>query len=245
MGGLLQVAARNVRQGAKSLKFFESGTVFTTVKGGKTLEKQHLALLLSGPLKDPTWAESAPANASLADLRGALDLITPEPVTLVPLDGNDELIIRAEVKIGKQRVGLCGQLWPAKARALDIESPVFVAEVDLGKIQKAGVTGPVRFDELPRFPAVTRDIAMEVDRGFANGDLVAFFEKLDAPLLVEFQMFDLFLDDSGEKLAADRKSIAYSLTYRSPDRTLETAEVDEAHAKILEQLKKDLPVTIR
>ncbi|MEM9481438.1 MAG: phenylalanine--tRNA ligase subunit beta [Verrucomicrobiota bacterium] len=243
--GLLQVAERNVRQGAKSLKFFESGTVFITAKGGKTLEKQHLALLTSGPTSDPNWAEGAPDISTLSHLRGVLDTIAPEPVTLVPLEKNDELIVRAEVKIGKQKIGLCGQLWPAKARSLDIDSPVLVAEIDLAKLEKLSTAESVLYDELPRFPAITRDIAMEVDRGFANGDLVSFFEKHDQPLLVDFKMFDLFRDDTGEKLAADRKSIAYSLTYRSPERTLETAEVDEAHGKLLEQLQKTLPITLR
>ncbi|MEM0897066.1 MAG: phenylalanine--tRNA ligase subunit beta [Verrucomicrobiota bacterium] len=243
--GLLQVAERNVRQGAKSLKFVESGTIFIKTKGGKTLEKQHLALLMSGPASDPNWTNGAPGDASLSHLRGVLDTISPHPVSLIPLETNDELIVRAELKIGKQKIGLCGQLWPAKARSLDIDSPVLVAEIDLAKLEKLSTSDAVLYDELPRFPAITRDIAMEVDRSFANGDLVSFFEKHNQPLLVDFRMFDLFRDDTGEKLAADRKSIAYSLTYRSPERTLETAEVDDAHGKLLEALQKSLPITLR
>jgi len=62
---------------------------------------------------------------------------------------------------------------------------------------------------------------------------------------VKSDLFDVFADATGVKLAKDRKSVAWTLTYRSADKTLETAEVDAAHARILAALEKALPVTIR
>ena len=69
-----------------------------------------------------------------------------------------------------------------------------------------------------------------------NSDVAAFFAKQNDVLLVGFELFDLFADASGEKLPADRKSLAYTLTYRSNDRTLKSEEVDAAHAKIVDAL---------
>lgn len=107
-----------------------------------------------------------------------------------------------------------------------------VAELNVKKLAGA-LTGEVRFAELPRFPAVTRDVAMLTPAALSHGAIENFFRNLDQPLLVDVTLFDRFLDPSGEKLAADRKSMAYSLTYRAPDRTLESAEVDAMHAKVL------------
>ena len=65
------------------------------------------------------------------------------------------------------------------------------------------------------------------------------------PLLESVRLFDVFTDATGEKLPTDRKSLAYALTYRSPDRTLESAEVDAAHQRIVQQLLKKLPLQVR
>ena len=71
------------------------------------------------------------------------------------------------------------------------------------------------------------------------------FAKLNDILLVHFELFDVFSDPSGEKLPADRKSLAYTLTYRSADRTLTSEEIDKAHAKVLAALPKLGDVRIR
>ena len=94
---------------------------------------------------------------------------------------------------------------------------------------------------------MTRDIAMELPREIPNIDLQKFFTKAqrNEKLLVGFSLFDVFVDDAGVKLSTDKKSIAYSLTYRDKLRTLESAEVDAAHGKILEDLQKELPIKLR
>ena len=65
------------------------------------------------------------------------------------------------------------------------------------------------------------------------------------PLLVSANLFDVFSDESGKKLSADKKSLAYSLTYRDKEATLTAGKVDEAHARILDALVAELPVQIR
>ena len=69
--------------------------------------------------------------------------------------------------------------------------------------------------------------------------------KVKEPLLVGFECFDLFRDPSGEKLPADRKSIAYRLHYRAADRTLKTEEIDAAHKGVVSSLTAALPVSQR
>jgi len=75
--------------------------------------------------------------------------------------------------------------------------------------------------------------------------VATFFAGQKEPLLIKAEVFDVFTDATGTKLAKDRKSIAWSLTYRASDRTLETNEVELAHGRILAAIPKALPATIR
>ena len=65
------------------------------------------------------------------------------------------------------------------------------------------------------------------------------------PLLSDVELFDVFTDPRGEKIPADKKSMAYSLTYRAPDRTLTADEVNAAHARLKERVKGELGVVLR
>ncbi len=100
-------------------------------------------------------------------------------------------------------------------------------------------------EDLPQFPGSSRDAAMEAPATMPNADIEKAVKKLSEPLLVSATCFDVFSDPTGEKLPADRKSIAYSFLYRAADRTLKSEEVDAAHAKLLAHLTKTLPVSFR
>ncbi len=92
---------------------------------------------------------------------------------------------------------------------------------------------------------MTRDVAMEVPADLPHAKVAAFFASQKEPLLITSEVFDVFADPTGQKIAKDRKSIAWTLTYRSPEKTLETAEVDAAHQRILAALEKTLPAMVR
>ena len=103
----------------------------------------------------------------------------------------------------------------------------------------------MKFTGLQRFPSITRDVALEVPADLPNAKLTAFFGSVKEPLFAGAELFDVFADASGEKLATDKKSVAWSLTYKAPDRTLESKEVDEAHGRILQALTGTLPAIQR
>ena len=245
--GLLAVAAHNVRQGAAAVRFFEAGTVFAqsqNPKAGST-EAQALTVLLSGPHVPPSWLKKAPYASDLYDLRGVIEsLLGRAEVRLKKID-HPLLVLAAEISIGGKVVGLGGQLRPARARELDAPDPLYVAEFNLGMLETL-LGKDVRYAEIARFPSSTRDVAFEVARDFAHGQIEDFFAKqIKEPLLAGVVLFDVFTDDTGARLAADRKSLAYSLTYRDAGRTLEAKEVDAAHAGIIKALTTKLPLTVR
>ncbi|MCX7915124.1 MAG: phenylalanine--tRNA ligase subunit beta, partial [Verrucomicrobiae bacterium] len=98
------------------------------------------------------------------------------------------------------------------------------------------------YRELPRFPAVVRDVAWVVDESVTHGTLMAAMERHRTNLLERIELFDIF---RGGTLPTGKKSVAYSLTYRAADRTLTDREVNEAHERLVRAVQRELGCEIR
>lgn len=96
--------------------------------------------------------------------------------------------------------------------------------------------------ELPRFPAVSRDIAIVVKESARAGDMLDCIQKAGGKTLEEARLFDVY---RGEKLGAGKKSVAYALTFRAADRTLTDAEIQNSMDKILKALETGFGAEIR
>jgi phenylalanyl-tRNA synthetase beta chain len=236
--GLLATAERNIRMGAPSLRFFETGTIFAKAPDGKAIEKDALGILLSGPVNSEAWNLKEPAAADLSDLRGLIESLCPNAQVKFKPGKHAALVIAASIQVNGKSIGLAGRLWPARERALDARHPVFVAEIDTTVLQKA-LTREVKFDELPRFPGIKRDVSLEVAADVPHAKFEDFFAGVKEPLYIEAELFDVF------QLGSGKKSVSWRIQYRDNGRTLQNAEVDTAHGRVLDALKKALPVTVR
>jgi phenylalanyl-tRNA synthetase beta chain len=243
--GLVASAARNVRQQQKSLRFFEMGRVFRNAGGGKAKDQENetLAILLSGPVAPAAWNQEE-RSADLHDLKGLINALVPDKTIRFSPRERDGFALASDIKADDQNLGVFARLLPARERALDFTSPVFVAELDLTKLRKL-LAGIDHVEDLPQFPGSSRDAAMEVAATLPNAEIENVLLKLAEPLLVSIECFDVFNDATGQKLAADRKSVAYRFQYRAADRTLKAEEVDAAHQKVLEALTQKLGVKFR
>jgi phenylalanyl-tRNA synthetase beta chain len=240
--GLLTAVRENLRAGAKSVRLFEIGRVFGI---RKPEEFSHAAVVITGPKIDRTWRSSEGGSIDLFDLKGILVAALGSAATFEK-DNNEGVALFLAVKVNGKPVGSAGQLWPADARALDAEAPVLFAEIDLTALAKAESTSVAkRYNEIPRFPAVTRDIAMLVPLELAHETITSSLASAKEPLLAGTELFDVFVDPSGAKIPADKKSLAYSLTYRSVERTLTADEVNAAHAKLKQKLVSECGVALR
>ncbi len=236
--GLVASAERNARQQSKSLRLFEMGRVFRNAGGGKALDQEsdNLAVLISGNTKPSSWAV-IDQSADVYDAKAILSALLPgHNISLKPKD-RENVALAAEIKAGDQTIGAFARLSLKRERDLDFNSPVFIAELDLGKLRKL-ISAKIQVEDLPQFPGSSRDAAMELPIDTPNANIEAALAKTKEPLLVSYECFDLFTDSTGEKIAADRKSIAYRFLYRSPAGTLKQKEVDESHARILAALGK-------
>ncbi len=242
VGSLMEVARRNIHQGIDTLRLFEMGTVFTA--NSKNEEAQHLGLLVSGPGQG-FWQDPHPDSADLFTLKGIIEALTGIIPTYVrETDSLPAASLTSKIMLGKMCIGKAAQISPARTRAMDARHPVYAAEINLGILQQK-TRVKAQFEALPKFPSVSRDVAMEADLHLSSSEIESVLSRVRSPLLESFRLFDLFHDESGQRLDSGKKSLAYSLTYRDRTRTLESSEVDRAHAEILAELKAKLPVHFR
>ena len=242
MHGLLTALAHNVRAGAKSIRLFEIGRTFSTITPG---EFAHAAFVLSGPVNERSWRAGEGRDADLFDVKGIVTAALGGGATFEP-EENSALALSIVIKVNGENVGLAGQLWPAEARALDATAPIVFAELDLVALAKVeGADVAKKYRETPRFPATARDIALLAPIALPHESVTASLAKANEPLLARVELFDVFTDATGAKVPADKKSLAYSLTYRAADRTLTADEVNAAHARLKARLTAELGVTLR
>ncbi len=236
--GLVASAERNARQQSKSLRLFEMGRVFRNAGGGKALDQESdsLALLISGNTAPSSWA-AKDRPADLYDAKAIFSALLPgHSISLKPKD-RENVALAAEIKAGNQTIGVFARLSLTRERDLDFPHPVFIAELDLAKLRKL-ISGKFQVENLPQFPGSSRDASMELPLDTPNASIEAILRKAKEPLLISHECADIFTDPSGEKIAADRKSITYRFHYLAADRTLKTPEVDAAHKNILNALEK-------
>jgi phenylalanyl-tRNA synthetase beta chain len=119
-----------------------------------------------------------------------------------------------------------------------------LAEVELEVVMRH-IRHALKYSAMPKFPAVTRDIALVGPRNVAHEQIVSMILEAGGALLESATLFDVFTDDTGEKLPADARSMAYALTFRAPDRTLKDADVSAVHERIVRQLADKLALTLR
>ena len=131
------------------------------------------------------------------------------------------------------------EITAAQAKKSDLRDAVYFAELEFAALP---VAAEKQYRELPKFPAVVRDMALVLDEAVPHAMVVAEIEKNNNKFLEKVELFDIF---RGSSIATGKKSVAYSLTFRAVDRTLTDTEVNEAHERIKRQLQQALGCEIR
>ena len=239
--GLLAALSRNLDQGAKSIALFECGRVFRTVGEG-----QRLAIVLTGERQETSWRGETARSWDVFDLTGAVrQLASLGEQDVVPLTPPVAPFgACADVFLHGEKIGIIGQLTPAMAREIGAHAPLLAAEFDLD-LWRAAATAKTSVAALAKFPGSARDIAFLAPLALPYGEVRSLIEALKEPLLESVRLFDLFTDSKGEKIPSDKKSMAISLTFRSPERTLTADEIQAAADRIKAALREKLSVDFR
>jgi phenylalanyl-tRNA synthetase beta chain len=146
-----------------------------------------------------------------------------------------------EIYLEEQIVGVCGMLEDKLLKEWRIQEPVALAELKVPELFK-NIKEGTSYQPLPAFPFVKRDIAIKASRSITNEMIIEAIKKNAPKELTEVELFDIYED---ERLGCDVKSMAYSLTYRSMERTLTDEEVNELHQSVVARLESALGVEIR
>jgi phenylalanyl-tRNA synthetase beta chain len=123
----------------------------------------------------------------------------------------------------------------------DLPAPVFVAELSLTALTRLPAVTP-RYQPLPRFPAVLRDLAIVVPADITAGEVEAAIRGMKLPLLTRLTLFDVY---TGGQVGKGRRSLAWSLTFQAEDRTLTDKEVNDLHAKIVKEVARRFKAEVR
>ena len=147
---------------------------------------------------------------------------------------------QANVFYEDELIGFLGEVHPDVAKAYGITDRVYVAVVNLAKIL-AKASFAHHYSGIANYPSMSRDISMLVPKNVTAGEIEAVIEQRGGKILESYRLFDIY---EGAQVGLGFKSMAYSLTFRHKDRTLEAEEVDKAMKKILNGLK-DLGIELR
>ncbi len=248
--GLLRSVSYNLARGVADVQLYEAGTVFAAAEGRKKpKERKRVAGVLAGAMGDAAWNRPR-VPFDFFDGKGVLESLARElalpKVRFRALAPDEALHLQpgraAEMMADGAVIGWVGELHPLAARAFDIEVPVTVFELDLGALVKAA--RPARpYVDVPAFPPVSVDVALVVDEGVTHERLVQCMTSAGGRLLEDVRLFDVYRDE--ERVGAGKKSMAYSLTYRAPDRTLTGEEVEKAHARLIAKVEKATGAEVR
>ena len=140
----------------------------------------------------------------------------------------------AEITVGEKKIGVIGEISPAVLENYGIGTRAYVASVDIADIFANRIVDK-KFQPTPRFPASTRDLAIICDDEIPAASLEKAIRAGAGKLLEKVELFDVY---KGASVAPGKKSVAYSMTLRAPDRTLTVEECDRAVAKVLKELEK-------
>jgi phenylalanyl-tRNA synthetase beta chain len=244
---LLEALEKNARQ-RNRLALFELGPVFLPEPGQPLpQEPQQLVIALTGRRQLDSWDVKSDAVMDFYDMKGVVEAML-EGLHIPDLrwtpEGNAHLHpgACATVWSGEICMGELGMLHPLVKERYDLGGdPVLLAECELaallGQIPAQRTTAPV-----PTFPPILEDIAVVVDENVTAEQLETVICQAGGKLISDVRLFDIY---RGEKLGAGKKSMAYSLTYQAPDRTLTDKDAAGIRQRIIRRLKEDLGAELR
>ena len=236
--GLLNTVQYNVARKQKDLKLLEIGRVFFGSGDDNIQPKEtlYLSAALTGEERATKWLKESSALDFFA-AKGYLEVVferlgLEEKVTYKKstLEGMHPGRF-AEVYLGEKRIGFIGEVHPQVADKLGLNT-TYVFEINLDEVISESKVKP-KYEEVTKYPEITRDIAMLVDVKDEYQNIYNVIESVNSKLITNVELFDLY---AGAELLAGKKSLALTITYSDKQKTLTDEEVTAVHEKVLAAL---------
>ena len=247
MPSLLDSLAYNQARSIKDVALFELSNVY-----GKGKVEEHLCVVASGSLQKGRWQKFS-LDADFYVMKGLVESL----LEAVGFDGqrvffkenqldtqNFHPYRSAQIYLGKQLLGIIGEIHPAVCKKLNIQ-PTVAMELNL-EIILSNKTSKVKFTEISKYPSVNRDLAFVVKEDVSAASIVAAIKKNGKlgkeNVIRNVEVFDVY---TGKHVEQGCKSIALSVTFQSDDRTLKDEEINTIFTKIIDTLQTELQATLR
>ena len=238
MPSMLEVLSRNYNRRLESCSIFEINPVFLPKSLPLTdLPDEVLTLAMGQYGADSDFYSLKGKIEAIAILLGLESKIRFQAVRHPALHPGRT----AEVWIGDKSVGIFGEVHPKVADNYQMDIRVMIGELNLQAMLDRTDTGR-QYKPLPRYPAVTRDLALVVEKKVPAAQILELIRKAGGHILEDVSLFDIY---EGSQIPEGYKSMAYALTYRASDRTLKDDEVNKAHQKIVDVLEKEVGAKLR
>jgi phenylalanyl-tRNA synthetase beta chain len=247
LSSMLEVIERNSRL-RERIAIFEIAPIFLASEEGELPDEvTRLVIALTGPRALPAWQGSDASSMDFYDLKGILDGLFEDlhltAATYQPVDNPSYHPGKsARVLIEDRQIGVIGELHPQVRGNYELpESPLLAADLDLEAIL---TNIPSRYDivPVPAYPPVLEDLAVIVDEKLPAEKVAEQIQAGGGAILTDLRLFDVY---RGEQIGAGKKSLAYSLTYQDPKRTLTDKEVAKVRNRIIKRLEDELGAGIR
>ncbi len=247
LASVLEIAERNARIRPR-LAIFEINPIFLP-KDGQDLpdEVRQLVLALSGPRALPDWAGADATPMDFFDLKGLIERVLGGlHIQNLHFETGAHPSFHpgkcAEVYAGEQRVGTMGELHPLVQGNYDLlETPLLAAEFDVAGLS-AVMPRLFKVTSIPQQPPMLEDIALIVDENLPASQIEALIRQTGGATLTNVRLFDIY---RGEQIGMGKKSLAYSLTYQDPQRTLTDKDATKLRKKIIKRLERELGAQLR
>ncbi|MBL7155843.1 MAG: phenylalanine--tRNA ligase subunit beta [Candidatus Omnitrophica bacterium] len=243
LSGMLSSISYNLNRKAKRLSFFEIGKTYEE-RNGSYAENRILSMGLTG-IKSENW-KTHKDEFGFFDMKGVFEKLLEElkiegavfkKAEAPGLDKNATSIVEYDGEI----IGHLGVVSERVSKNADVDKEVFYAELYIERILKK-VSLDKRYAAYSRYPAVTRDISIVLDKGLTSGEVVTLIKEAGGKLVKEVSLEDYY---KGKHIPLDKNGLLYRIEYRSDERTLEDAEVEKIHSEIKKALSEKLNVSFR
>jgi phenylalanyl-tRNA synthetase beta chain len=240
----LEVIAFNINRKNNDLQFFEFGKTYRKEGAENYIETNHLCLYLTGNITEQHWKIKS-ETADIYFLKGVAEAVLNSlgiKVSFEAADAENYFESMLTGSAGNDNIVKLGRIASSMATQFDIKQPVFFADFDWDIILKYALNKKIRFIEIPKFPAVERDISMVINKSMRYEEIRNTLDRLKVNILQDAKLFDVF---ESEKLGKDKKSMAMNFTFLDKEKTLTDKEIEGWMNKIMTTLEKELGAEIR
>lgn len=244
MYSLLANIRDNFNRNQFDLRFFEVSKVFTPAEELAN-EDLRICVAIAGRPERTLW-NPKPKAYDFYTMKGYVEkLLEYMGINRYKLERSSNENFHpgrsADIKIGNDVIGTFGEVHPDVLEAMDIKRErAYVADIDLARAEKY-IKSAVKYERIVKYPEVTRDLAIVMDKDILVGNMVEDLKRV-SPLIEKIEIFDVY---EGEKIDADKKSVAISIVLRNKVKTLEEKEINDVVTKVLETISKKYRGEIR